>query len=62
MNTFNQANDDVIGYLRVEVIDSGAGIAAEDQSKVFGQFAQFNKNDLQGGGESFTVFFPSVLW
>ena len=41
---------DAAGLLRVEVIDSGAGIAVEDQKKVFGQFAQFNRNELQGGG------------
>ena len=41
---------DAVGLLRVEVVDSGAGIAVEDQKKVFGQFAQFNRNELQGGG------------
>ena len=40
-----------MGVLRVEVIDTGAGIAEEDQAKVFGEFAQFNRNELQGGGE-----------
>jgi len=42
----------VVGYLRVDVIDSGAGISTDDQTKVFGEFTQFNKNDLQGGGGS----------
>ena len=39
-----------MGILGVEVIDFGAGIAVEDQKKIFGQFAQFNRNELQGGG------------
>ena len=41
---------DAVGLLRVDVTDSGAGIALEDQDKVFGEFNQFNRNDLQGGG------------
>eukprot|EP00597_Dinobryon_sp_UTEXLB2267_P007408 CAMPEP_0170095072 /NCGR_PEP_ID=MMETSP0019_2-20121128/27684_1 /TAXON_ID=98059 /ORGANISM="Dinobryon sp., Strain UTEXLB2267" /LENGTH=585 /DNA_ID=CAMNT_0010316625 /DNA_START=846 /DNA_END=2604 /DNA_ORIENTATION=+ len=45
-------SNDVIGFLRVEVIDSGAGIALEDQPRVFGQFTQFSRNELQGGGGS----------
>lgn len=46
---YSQGNS--LGFLRVEVIDTGAGIADEDQVKVFGEFAQFNRNELQGGGE-----------
>mmetsp|Transcript_7422 Transcript_7422/g.11064 ORF Transcript_7422/g.11064 Transcript_7422/m.11064 type:complete len:551 (-) Transcript_7422:274-1926(-) len=42
----------VVGYLRVEVTDTGAGIAKEHQESVFGEFAQFNRNKLQGGGGS----------
>jgi len=53
--TSYQASDDVVGYLRVDVSDSGAGIAKEDQCKVFGQFAQFNKSELQGGGKYISV-------
>jgi len=34
----------------VKVTDSGAGIALEDQHKLFSEFAQFNKNELQAGG------------
>ena len=51
-----QATNDVVGYLRVDVTDSGVGIAKDDQSKVFGQFEQFNKNELQGGGENFHLY------
>ena len=39
-----------VGVLRVQVQDTGAGIAAENQEKVFGEFNQFNRNELQGGG------------
>eukprot|EP00597_Dinobryon_sp_UTEXLB2267_P002513 CAMPEP_0170059442 /NCGR_PEP_ID=MMETSP0019_2-20121128/1716_1 /TAXON_ID=98059 /ORGANISM="Dinobryon sp., Strain UTEXLB2267" /LENGTH=737 /DNA_ID=CAMNT_0010264689 /DNA_START=629 /DNA_END=2842 /DNA_ORIENTATION=+ len=42
----------MVGYLRVEVTDTGAGIAMENQENVFGEFAQFNRNKLQGGGGS----------
>lgn len=41
-----------MGVLRVEVVDSGAGIAPENHKRVFGQFAQFHSNELQGGGGS----------
>jgi len=41
----------VTSFLRVEVTDSGAGIAIENQDKVFKEFAQFDRNKLQGGGE-----------
>ena len=38
--------------LRVEVIDSGAGISRENMKKLFGQYVQFNANALQKGGGS----------
>ena len=41
----------VTSFLRVEVTDSGAGIAIENQDKVFKEFVQFDRNKLQGGGE-----------
>jgi len=44
-------NKPIVGVFRLEVTDSGAGIAEEDQKKVFGEFAQFNRNELQGGGD-----------
>lgn len=34
------------------VCDTGAGIDPQNQSKVFTEFAQFNRNDLQSGGGS----------
>jgi len=39
-----------VGVLRVEVGDSGVGIPAENHGRVFGEFTQFNRNQLQGGG------------
>ena len=39
-----------MGVFRVEVKDSGAGLSEEEQRKIFGEFTQFNKNELQGGG------------
>jgi signal transduction histidine kinase len=40
----------VEGFFRVEVTDCGAGIAIENQDKVFREFSQFDRNKLQGGG------------
>ena len=39
-------------WLRVEVVDSGAGRSKENQKKLFGQYVQFNANSLQKGGGS----------
>jgi len=36
--------------MRVEVIDSGVGIAPENHHRVFGEFSQFKRNENQGGG------------
>lgn len=49
--------EDVVGVFRLEVADSGAGIAEEDRKKVFGEFAQFNRNELQGGGDLICIEF-----
>ena len=40
------------GYLVVEVTDSGAGISAENQHKLFKDIVQFNPEKLQAGGGS----------
>jgi len=45
-----QVRDATVGWLRVEVTDTGAGIALENQKNVFGEFTQFDRNKLQGGG------------
>jgi signal transduction histidine kinase len=39
-----------VGFFRVEVTDSGSGIASKDQNAVFGEFIQFNRNEQQQGG------------
>ena len=46
------SNDEHPAWLRVEVIDSGAGMSKENQKKLFGQYVQFNANSLQKGGGS----------
>eukprot|EP00597_Dinobryon_sp_UTEXLB2267_P018742 CAMPEP_0201113918 /NCGR_PEP_ID=MMETSP0812-20130820/78106_1 /ASSEMBLY_ACC=CAM_ASM_000668 /TAXON_ID=98059 /ORGANISM="Dinobryon sp., Strain UTEXLB2267" /LENGTH=617 /DNA_ID=CAMNT_0047377495 /DNA_START=109 /DNA_END=1962 /DNA_ORIENTATION=- len=51
-NSSYHVADDAVGVFRLEVVDSGAGIAEENHKKVFGEFAQFNRNELQGGGGS----------
>ena len=43
---------DAVGYLRVDVTDSGVGLSEEEQRNIFGEFTQFNKNELQRGGTS----------
>ena len=39
-----------MGVFRVEVTDSGVGLTEDEQRNIFGEFTQFNKNELQGGG------------
>ena len=39
-----------MGIFRLAVADSGAGLSAEEQGKIFGEFTQFNQNELQSGG------------
>lgn len=41
-----------MGTFTIKVIDSGAGISAEDQKRVFNEVVQFNPNELQAGGGS----------
>lgn len=47
----------MVGYLRVEVADTGVGIALENQENVFGEFSQFNRNKLQGGGDDYYYYY-----
>eukprot|EP01036_Dinobryon_divergens_P024125 gene24123-32542_t len=42
----------IAGFLRFEVVDSGAGIALENQPRMFNEFMQFSRNTLQSGGGS----------
>ena len=51
-----QFGKDAVGYLRVDVTDSGVGLSELEQRNVFGEFTQFNKNDLQGGGTCLVFF------
>ena len=39
-----------MGIFRVAVVDSGVGLSEDEQEKIFGEFTQFNRNELQGGG------------
>ena len=39
-----------MGFLRVEVTDSGVGLSSEEQKKIFGEYSQFDIKELQGGG------------
>jgi CheY-like chemotaxis protein len=43
---------EICGSVRVKVCDDGVGISKENQTKLFKQFVQFNRNELQGGGGS----------
>lgn len=44
-----RASDDEPLFLRISVSDSGAGISAADQRRLFGQYVQFNASKLQKG-------------
>lgn len=50
------SQSDVVGILRVEVTDSGAGLTQQEQKSIFGEFTQFNKNKLQAGGDSIPLY------
>ena len=52
---------DAVGILRVEVTDSGEGIDPSTQIRVFGEFNQFNRNSLQGGGTYLPTYLPNPL-
>jgi signal transduction histidine kinase/CheY-like chemotaxis protein len=50
-------SDVVYGYLKIVVTDTGAGISAENQEKLFKEIVQFNPEILQaGGGSGFGLF------
>mmetsp|Transcript_25988 Transcript_25988/g.37270 ORF Transcript_25988/g.37270 Transcript_25988/m.37270 type:complete len:835 (+) Transcript_25988:1356-3860(+) len=51
-SSMESKDENIVGHLRVEVTDSGTGIAAEDQAHLFGEITQFDRNKLQGGGGS----------
>ena len=58
---FWQVEENSVGTLRVEVTDTGAGLSEEEQNAIFGEFTQFNKNKLQGGGR-LAICFKSSSW
>lgn len=45
-------NENAVAKLHVEVVDTGVGIGPDNQAKLFSQFLQVNRNELQGGGGS----------
>ena len=45
-----QFGPDGVGVFRVEVRDNGVGLSEDEQKNIFGEFTQFNKIELQGGG------------
>ena len=45
-------SSDIRNWLRLEIKDTGHGIAPENQHKVFNQIVQFHANKHQGGGGS----------
>eukprot|EP01036_Dinobryon_divergens_P028060 gene28060-biopygen22994 len=51
---------DAVGYLRVEIVDSGVGLSEDEQRNVFQEFTQFNKNELQGGGSGLELELESI--
>ena len=52
-----QFGPDAVGFFRVEVTDSGVGLTEDERKNIFGEFTQFNKNELQNGG----VYLSSAL-
>jgi len=43
------AADDVGGFVQVSVADTGAGVALEDQARIFDRFAQVGRGGEEGG-------------
>ena len=62
-NNFTEIADirSPIGTLIIDVIDSGVGIAIEDQDRLFKEIVQFNPSVLQGGGGSGLGMMVSLL-
>lgn len=57
VNGSDKETDILYGNLRVGVMDTGAGIATEDQKKLFKTVVQFRPEILQaGGGSGFGMF------
>ena len=50
-----------MGFFRVAVSDSGVGLTEDEQNRIFGEFTQFNKNELQSGGVYYLRTYASSL-
>ncbi len=51
-NSNSNKSDDIKGMLVINVIDNGAGMTKEDQSRLFDEIVQFHPEVLQNGGGS----------
>mmetsp|Transcript_30754 Transcript_30754/g.42079 ORF Transcript_30754/g.42079 Transcript_30754/m.42079 type:complete len:787 (-) Transcript_30754:184-2544(-) len=49
-NASDEETDNIVGWFRFEVTDSGVGLSAEQQKAVFEEFTHFKQNKLHGGG------------
>lgn len=56
-----QFDPDGVGIFRVEVTDSGVGLSEDEHRNIFGEFTQFNKTELQGGGDSLSSLHLQVV-
>jgi signal transduction histidine kinase len=50
-------------FVRVSVVDNGAGISQENQRRLFGQYVQFDAGALQkGGGSGLGLWISKSEW
>ena len=52
---------EAVGFFRMEVVDTGVGLSAEDQKRIFGEFTQFKNSELHGGGKSLPGCIPLCM-
>ena len=58
---FEQFGVEAVGFFRMEVVDTGVGLSAEDQKRIFGEFTQFKNSELHGGGKSLPGCIPLCM-